>query len=480
MTDINANNKGARFDQDGDRVVVERLIIDDSEVAREARRWTTGERGPVVDDLDGLAAADLTKFVVEALSFGARAIAVTAMSSDTHSLELLVKDVGGKTMEVARQASEATQRVTNAASEALTKAAHDTKKAITEADEKSRKEFTTSVTTAKQELVAETRRLFGGDHPELLEKLKPVLEKFGTALEAQVRTSTTELLEKATKQLDPSDPTSPLAKHQTEMNKQQDALAKQIEKSHTDLAAKVDDLSTAIKVQEAKTTIAKVTPIKGGAFEAQMHGLMQSIAGGLGDEYEDTTIKAGLLPRSKKGDGVLSVNGTVPKVVVEMTDSVRTGWGDYLDEAERNRGAVSSLGIVRTPEQNNGQSIRVLGQRRVVIAFDPDNDDPEVLRTVVMLLRIVAVATTARSGAAEVATAEEKISEALTQLEKIDTVKKLAGTIQKNATKIDSECTSINIGIHRLLDEALVALAGSDTGAAAIADDNPASISGAA
>ncbi len=79
-----------------------------------------------------------------------------------------------------------------------------------------------------------------------------------------------------------------------------------------------------------------------------------------------------------------------------------------------------------------------------MIAFNPDEDDPELLRTVVMLLRTVAITASLRTGSAEVETAEEKIAEALTQLEKIDAVKKIAGTIQKGAAKIDSECTSIS------------------------------------
>jgi hypothetical protein len=81
-----------------------------------------------------------------------------------------------------------------------------------------------------------------------------------------------------------------------------------------------------------------------------------------------------------------------------------------------------------------------------------------------MLLRTTAVAASSRRGAHQIATAEEKISEALAQLAKIDSVKKLADAIQKNATKIDGECTNLNSGIRRLLDQALAALTG--TGAA--------------
>lgn len=67
----------------------------------------------------------------------------------------------------------------------------------------------------------------------------------------------------------------------------------------------------------------------------------------------------------------------------------------------------------------------------------------------------------ALTGAAEIATAEEKIAAAVAQLEKIDTIKTAAAkAIQKNATKIDSESTGIRTAIQRELDQALAALGG--------------------
>ena len=80
-----------------------------------------------------------------------------------------------------------------------------------------------------------------------------------------------------------------------------------------------------------------------------------------------------------------------------------------------------------------------------------------------MLLRTVAIRPVC-AWAAEIATAEEKIADALVQLEKIDTIKTAANTIQKSATKIDSESTGIRTAIQRLLDQALVALAGASAG----------------
>jgi hypothetical protein len=148
----------------------------------------------------------------------------------------------------------------------------------------------------------------------------------------------------------------------------------------------------------------------------------------------------GACARCAKGDGVLTVNAGAAPVVLEMADLARAGWTGYLDEVERNRDAIASLGLVRTGDQNGGQAVRVIGAQRVVLAFDPENDDPDLLRTVVMFLRTVAITTSARKGSHQVATAEEKIREALTQLVKIDSVKKLSAAIQKSASRIDGEC----------------------------------------
>jgi hypothetical protein len=56
----------------------------------------------------------------------------------------------------------------------------------------------------------------------------------------------------------------------------------------------------------------------------------------------------------------------------------------------------------------------------VVVAFDPEQNEPELLRTVVQLLRAAALAASARSGDAEVSTATEDIAAATAQLSVID------------------------------------------------------------
>jgi hypothetical protein len=101
-----------------------------------------------------------------------------------------------------------------------------------------------------------------------------------------------------------------------------------------------------------------------------------------------------------------------------------------------------------------------MGARRIVMAFDPETDDPDLLRTVVMLLRTMAVAASSRVDSVELATVEEKVAEALECLGKIDDVKTVAARIGKDAEKVGLQATSAATTIRRLLTEAQTSLSG--------------------
>jgi hypothetical protein len=453
---------GAHFDTDATAIVVERLTIRDRDAVREAQRWTTGERGPIIEELSVLGGADLSAYIPEVVRIGSLALSATGQAHESKALERMIREVGEKTTQSTDKAIEETGRVVQGATDAFSRLAADATKSFTAADAQTRKALTEAVATTKGDLIAEVRRIFGGDSPELLERLTPLLDKFGVGLDEKVRNSTEELLSKAARQFDPSDPTSPIAKHSAVLDARHAAHAAEMARQYAEITKKIQELTTAARVEDARSRMASVTPIKGASYEDNVHAVMHSIAAGLMDEYMETGALVGRLARCKKGDGVLSVSGKLAKVVVEMTDSPRNGWVDYLDEAERNRDAAASLGLVRTMDQNGGQSILVLAPRRIVMAFDPEHDDPSLLRTVVMLLRAAAIAVNARTGATEIATAEEKIAAAVEQLGKIDEIQKCSGLIIKNAEKITSQSEAIDTAIRRLLDQALTALGAVD------------------
>ncbi len=57
-------------------LIIDHLVVADTDVVREAQRWTTGDRGEVVTDAEVLAKADLTEFARRSLSIGAQALSV--------------------------------------------------------------------------------------------------------------------------------------------------------------------------------------------------------------------------------------------------------------------------------------------------------------------------------------------------------------------------------------------------------------------
>lgn len=93
-----------------------------------------------------------------------------------------------------------------------------------------------------------------------------------------------------------------------------------------------------------------------------------------------------------------------------------------------------------------------------MLAFDPATDDPAWLRTVVQLLRLAALAASGRQDRAEIHTADEKITEALGMLTKIDDIRKVAGTIRGHANKIEQQSEDVRTGLDRLLSQAQSAL----------------------
>lgn len=93
------------------------------------------------------------------------------------------------------------------------------------------------------------------------------------------------------------------------------------------------------------------------------------------------------------------------------------------------------------------------------MAFDPESDDPAMLRTVVQMLRLAAVAASARRDDSAVDTARERLTETIDLRGPIE-VERLPAPLGGNATTIDKEADGLRPGLDRLLGPAMTALAG--------------------
>jgi len=457
------NTRGAHFDRGIPAVIINNLAVTDPTVVAESHRWSEGHRGEVVGD-DAMADSDLSAFVSQALAVGAHAIGSAGGIQDTFNLEGLVNDVGARTAEASTRAATATGEAVAKAAAALEEASTAARKAITDAGIAARRSFGDNVDGAKKALTDEINRLLGGENPELLGRITPMLETFSRNLNDRVATQTTELIANAARQFDPTDPTSPMAKHNVELKQQQMALTEVLRANHQALEAKVDELTLAVTVNkaavEAAARTARLTPLKGDTYEQSIDRVMVEIAAGIGCEYVATGAQIGNIRNCRKGDGVLTAADGRANVVLEMTDSARKNWLGYLDEAERNRDAAASLGLVPTADLNDGHSFRSLGQRRIVMAFDPATDDVDLLRVVVQVLRLGALSAGARQDIGEIEPAREKLVEAVAMLTQIDEVKRLAGLIKGHAAKIDLESDAVRTNLERLLTQAQTALLG--------------------
>jgi len=459
----------AHVEPAGPSLVVEGMSVREPAVVAEARRWTAGHRGPVVavEDMSG---TDLSAFVTQALVVGSHAIATAGGVQEAYDLGALVTEVGERTTEASAQATRATGEAIQRATATIESSTAAVRTAIGEIGAEARRSFADNVETAGKALSGELDRLLGGAHPELLARLTPVLDRFGRELEARSAQQTSELIAKAARQFDPADPASPMAQHARTLAEHQQQLTDALARGNKDLTGRIEALTEAIRVAQAASTATaaamRVSPTKGESYAQAVHGLLHELATGLGDEYADTSSFAGRIPRNKKGDGVLAVHGGETRVVVEMSDSQRPAWGAYLDEAERNRDALASLGLVRSAEQLGGHLLVSLGPRRLVLAFDPETDSIDLLRTVLQLLRLAAEAAARGRGSGEVNLAEEKIAEALAVLARIDAITKSVGLIRQHVTTISTESESMRAELSRLLSQAQSALgAATDAGA---------------
>ena len=201
----------ASFDASRPAVVIEHLALTDSEVVTEARRWSTGRRGATVAARE-MGDADLSAFVTQAMAVGARAIAGAGSAQDTFDLERLVAEVGTRTVESSAQAADATAKAAAGAADTMSKAADAARKAIAETEASTRKGFAETVAVSTKALRDEVERLVGGENPELLARLGPVLDAAGRKMGEQAFEQTDKLLTKVSRQFDPADPTSPFAK----------------------------------------------------------------------------------------------------------------------------------------------------------------------------------------------------------------------------------------------------------------------------
>ena len=181
---------------------------------------------------------------------------------------------------------------------------------------------------------------------------------------------------------------------------------------------------------------------KGGDFEDLLEGMLAELARGAGDLLDRTATEAGTLLKSKKGDFVLTVDARVARgsdlrVVIEAKDrpmSMRA-IREELREARENRGAAVAVVVFTPAHAPSGVAPFALVGDDVYCVIDPDAPEPANLEAAIRLARLLALASLVER---EVEVDAAAIGAALSAIrEQLDVVRGLKAQLTSisNATK---------------------------------------------
>jgi len=203
----------------------------------------------------------------------------------------------------------------------------------------------------------------------------------------------------------------------------------------------------------ARATERAKSAAKGADFEDILEAVLGDLARGAGDLLDRTADEAGDTMRSKKGDFVLTINPSLARgcdlrVVVEAKDRKVSGreMREELRAAKTNRSAAVALVVFTPAHAPTGIAPFDVRAGDVYCVLDPTAPDHATLEAALRLARLLAL-NTLREREADLD--QEAIAEALTGIrEQLDVIKGLKSQL----TSISGAAGTVSTGLDRLRD----------------------------
>jgi hypothetical protein len=245
-------------------------------------------------------------------------------------------------------------------------------------------------------------------------------------------------------------------------------LGSPLHQFRVEIAAGFDKLNERLSALEAagaaRASERSKSAAKGGDFEGLIEGLLGELARGSGDIVERIGTETGSLIGSKKGDFVLTLNaeataGAELRIVIECKDRYVSGRAmrDELRVAKTNRDAAVALVVFTPAHAPAGIAPFDIRAGDVYCVVDPAAADPATLEAAVRLARLLALQTL-RSHDVEVDAAA--VTEALKGIrEQLETLRALKVTL----TAIGTSAKDVYAGLDRLRDGILARLTEAET-----------------
>ena len=214
----------------------------------------------------------------------------------------------------------------------------------------------------------------------------------------------------------------------------------------------IEERLVAIEAAAAARSVERArSAAKGLDFEDLLAELLGDIARGSGDLLDRTTLEAGSVMRSKKGDFVLTIDPAVTRgcdvrVVVEAKDrpmSMRA-MRDELREARENRGAAVAVVVFTPAHAPTGVAPFAMVGGDVYCVIDPEAPEPATLEAAIRLARLLALASLAER---DVTVDAAAIGAALTAVrEQLELVRQLKSQL----TSIGNTTRAVSTGLDEM------------------------------
>ncbi len=460
-------NSLTRVTMNGGTLVMNGLSIDAAAVVAEALHWTGGRRGAPASPADA-EGADLSCFALSAIMLGAQMLSYGAEAGGVAGLSGTVAQLAARaeaaSSALATDVTRASRSASELAASVTREAAKQTTAALGTATERAVKEIGGAVVATRESLQAELARLLGGEDTPVVRAVQQLVAEQMSASAVTLQRTFTETLGTVSATLDVGNPGSPLAKLESRIGerveRQHRDVSEQLERMREAVTAATSAASTAAAVAAARA----VSSAKGQPFEESIGLQLEDVAAGLGGTYTAVGNTTGAVRGCKKGDGILEVpaadgSGAV-RVVVEMTTTgASRKWPLYLDEAERNREAQASLGIVPRPDLvPGGNLLASVGGSRIVLSAGEDTD-PGLLRAACVLLVLRAQRDIVAKRGGDLTPVDDRLAEAQNLLDTLAEVLKTAAGVKAGASKVVASLEAVHAAMARCMLQARAALA---------------------
>jgi len=389
--------------KDGAAVLIESLEISDINVVSATQAAQEGGR-------------DLALFFSEVISIGVKVLQTTGVHA---GIQMLASGIESAEKNMAKSTTEAQERLqTFIESVTADDGVIDRKfKSIVQS-------FGENIETLTTDEHSPIREGIKGQMTELAKDLKDEL-----AREATRQKSTLSAL------VNPSDPNSPFY-----------SFAKDLEAIKSDLSELKTDSTVGVAVAE----VIDATPLKGLKYEDQVVTRMQQLSGLSGDDCFSTGTTTGLIPKCKKGDGVINLKSAGDKIkariVLEAKNSPisRSDWDEEISKSKQNRDAIGFIGFCKSVEDMpNKNRVLFVDRQTILLAHNPEVDDPQMAYLVYQFVKMSSLSAAGHLDDDRIYQLNNKLNKAQNRLQRFSSLSRDAKSMETTSQRMYADVKSL-------------------------------------